>query len=78
MKASFQAIHGAITSSHIALASNESEAQAESDKIAKAMVGKKVYEIGDWNGVFQEIDAFKNRDQATKLSNWLNGLFGNR
>ena len=76
MNAAFQAKHGLITSSRIALASDESIAQAESDKIAKVMVGKKVHEIRDWHDVFLEADAFKNQDHAAKLSNWLNSLFG--
>jgi len=46
----------------------------ESDKIAKVMTGKKIYEIKDWNEVFSKADAFKSRDHAKGLSNWLNNL----
>jgi hypothetical protein len=78
MNATFQAKHGTITSSNISLAPDASVAHAESDKIAKAMVGKKVHEIEDWKEVLLETEAFKNRDHAVRLSNWFNRLFGVR
>lgn len=67
---------GVVLDGRISVSPDPQSAEVEAAEIGSLLIGKRIQEIKDWKALLGSFDAFRNSEEALKLGQWLNEMFG--
>ena len=67
---------GVFIETKISLSSDDSAIQDERNAFDKALKGKPLHEINDFDALLEACNTVGNKVEVSAVANWLNGMFG--